>query len=228
VTGEARYTAASRELIEDHGYAQNAMDPGVQAGPGSGGPRDDMTAFLCYYSLLRCSRDERLKAQIRASFSRYWVAKAPEMDPFFHFSYVAHLPPANRTQPRGGSPLRRWPDWFEDSLATLRGLPLDRLDWPHRNSHRLDLVPWGIEPSVDPLEARHSGRGSRVNGKVLPVENRHFNHWSADAWCLDASGDGGQLASGTVFLLPYYLGLYHRFIENPRDLGGDRASRGVP
>ena len=26
-------------------------------------------------------------------------------------------------------------------------------------------------------------------------------------------GDGRQLASGTVFLLPYYMGLYHGFIR---------------
>jgi hypothetical protein len=52
-----------------------------------------------------------------------------------------------------------------------------------------------------------------VNGKVLPVENRHFNHWNTNPWALDYGGDGRQLASGTVFLLPYYMGLYHKFIQ---------------
>jgi hypothetical protein len=54
-----------------------------------------------------------------------------------------------------------------------------------------------------------------VNGKVLPVENRHFNHWNTDPWELDYGGNGGELAAGTVFLLPYYMGLYHGFIQKP-------------
>ena len=58
-------------------------------------------------------------------------------------------------------------------------------------------------------------RGNRVNGKVLPVENRHFNHWNTDPWELDYGGNGGELAAGTVFLLPYYMGLYHGFIQKP-------------
>jgi hypothetical protein len=33
---------------------------------------------------------------------------------------------------------------------------------------------------------------------------------------LDYPGDGRELASGTVFLLPYYMGLYHGFIEKPQ------------
>ena len=59
-------------------------------------------------------------------------------------------------------------------------------------------------------------RASRVNGKVIPVEERFFNHWNTDPWHLDYGGDGRELASGTVYLLPYYMGLYHGFIERPR------------
>ncbi len=58
-----------------------------------------------------------------------------------------------------------------------------------------------------------SNKGQRVCGKVLPVENRHFNHWNTNPWQLNYGGNGRQLASGTVYLLPYYMGLYHGFIE---------------
>ena len=54
-----------------------------------------------------------------------------------------------------------------------------------------------------------------MNGKVLPVENRQFNHWNTDPWALDYGGNGNELAAGTVFLLPYYMGLYHGFIHKP-------------
>jgi hypothetical protein len=59
-------------------------------------------------------------------------------------------------------------------------------------------------------------RGHRLNGKVVPVENRHFNHWNTDPWQLDYGGNGKELAAGTVFLLPYYMGVYHGFIELPK------------
>ena len=101
-------------------------------------------------------------------------------------------------------------------MSTIRGFPLDRLNWPHRNSHRLDLLRLpavgarDIESLDDPQP-----RGHLVNGKVLPVENRHFNHWNTDPWHLDYGGNGGELGAGTVFLLPYYLGLYQGFIQKP-------------
>ena len=61
-------------------------------------------------------------------------------------------------------------------------------------------------------------RRVRPNAKVsrvLPVENRHFNHWNTDPWRLDYGGSGNVLGAGTVFLLPYYMGLFHGFIELP-------------
>ena len=67
---------------------------------------------------------------------------------------------------------------------------------------------------LEDLDGRRQ-RGYRVNGKVLPVENRHFNHWNTDPWQLDYGGNGEELAAGTVFLLPYYMGVYHGFIEKP-------------
>ncbi len=57
---------------------------------------------------------------------------------------------------------------------------------------------------------------------MLPVEERHFGHWNTDPWRLDYGGDGRELASGTVFLLPYYLGLKEGFIRP----GGGRADAG--
>ena len=53
---------------------------------------------------------------------------------------------------------------------------------------------------------------SAKNGKVIPVDESHFNHWNRDPWRLDTGGDGRLLANGAVFLLPYYMGLYHGFI----------------
>ena len=217
ITGDPKYAAASRELIEQHSYAHNVMYPKMQHGPGSGNHSDDEMAFMCYYGLLRCSQDEELKGMIRLSFFSYWINEEPEMNPFFNFAYAAHNLDATGSRPFGSFSLRPLSGWHEDAMATLYGFPLDRLNWPHRNSHRLDVVdlPPRRSSDLDELNRRRV-RGHRVNGKVLPVENRHFNHWNTDPWQLDYGGNGNELAAGTVFLLPYYMGLYHGFIEKPR------------
>jgi hypothetical protein len=190
------------------------MYPKVQQGPGSGNQSDDEMAFMCYYSLLRCSADKPLKDQVRWSFFRYWANEAPEMNPFFNFAYAAHNLGVTANNPWGAFSIAPYGDWFEDAVATLHGFPLDRRNWPHRNSHRLDLVRLR-PPAVRDIYESERGRGYRVNGKVLPVENRHFNHWNTDPWRLDYGGAGNVLGAGTVFLLPYYMGLYHGFIELP-------------
>ena len=216
VTGNPKYATAARELIDRDGYAHNAMHPKVQHGPGSGNQSDDEMAFMCYYGLLRCSQDEELKSLMRYSFYRYWVNEAPEMNPFFNFAYAAFSLNSSAASPFGKFSVKPWPGWHEDAMATLYGFSLDRLNWPLHNSHRLDVVSLPPARSIDLESPDEQGRrGSRVNGKVLPVENRHFNHWNTDPWELDYGGNGNELAAGTVFLLPYYLGLYHGFIQKP-------------
>jgi hypothetical protein len=216
VCGDPKYATAARELIDHDGYAHNAMHPKVQHGPGSGNQSDDEMAFMSYYGLLRCSQDEVLKNMMRYSFYRYWLNEAPEMNPFFNFAYAACDLNARVSSPWGAFPVSPWPGWLEDSMATLYGFPLDRLNWPLRNSHRLDVVflPPVRSSDVESPDAPRR-RGNRVDGKVLPVENRHFGHWNTDPWELDYGGNGGELGAGTVFLLPYYMGLYHGFIQKP-------------
>ncbi len=215
ITGDPKYAAASRLLIDQHGYAQNLMYPKVQQGPGSGNHSDDEMAFMCYYNLLRLSKDESLKAAVRYSFFQSWSLEQPERNPFFHFAYAGINLGQSVTNGWGTYPLSPWDGWLEDSVATLRGFPLDRLNWPHRNSHRLDVQPLRRQKSRDLYDAGRGGRGQRIDGRVVAVENRHFEHWNTDPWELDYGGSGNVLGSGTVFLLPYYMGLFHGFIAKP-------------
>ncbi len=215
VTGDAKYHALAGELVKKHGYGQNLMFPKVQYGPGSGNHSDDEMAVMCFYNLLRYAQDPALLNSARYSFYAYWANEAPELNPFFNFAFAVHGRGQKITNVWGQFPVEPWAGWQEESLATLRGFPLDRLNWAHRNSHRLDVVKLPKQKSKDLYDPEDSGRGHRTNGKVLPVENRHFNHWNTDPWDLDYGGSGNVLGSGTVFLLPYYLGLYHGFIEKP-------------
>lgn len=216
VTGDEKYRQASRDLIDNHGYAHNLMFAKVQQGAGSGNQSDDEMAFMSYYGLLRCSTDEALKKMVRFSFFMYWMNESAELNPFFNFAYAGVN--ANQRAATADTEFSLTPPqgWFEDSMATLYGFPLDRLSWDHHNSHRLDVVKLPMVRSEDLADPDAPGRrGYLVNGKVLPIENRHVGHWNTDPWRLDYHGNGHELSAGTVFLLPYYMGLYHGYIEKP-------------
>jgi hypothetical protein len=172
-------------------------------------------AFMCFYNLLRYTKDPVWREHWRFAFYAYWALEQPELNPFFNFAFAAHGLGQTYHNPFGSVGLNPWTGWHEEAMATLRGFPLDRVNWPQRNSHRLDLVPLRPQQAADLASAERMRRAGRVTGRVLPVEERHFGHWNTDPWRLDYGGDGRELASGTVFLLPYYLGLYHGFIARP-------------
>jgi len=48
---------------------------------------------------------------------------------------------------------------------------------------------------------------------VIPADECFFEHWNRDPWRLDSGGNGQTLGDGSVFLLPYYMGLYYGFID---------------
>jgi hypothetical protein len=213
VTGDEKYNRHIEHLVREHAYDTNAMIYKFHRGPGSGNHSDDEMAFMSFYNLLKYTRLEVLRQKILLSFFNAWANEQPERNPFFNFAYAAHGLGAQFEDAWGAKSLAPWDGWLDDSMETLRGFPLDRLNWPHRNSHRLDLVLLRRQQATRELTDRSGPPvGGLVDGKVLPVENRHFHHWNTNPWVLDYGGDGRSLASGTVFLLPYYMGLYHGFI----------------
>jgi hypothetical protein len=213
MTGDAKYREAADMLINEHHYAQNLLVPKLQNGAGSGNQSDDEMAFMGYYSLINYEKDPELKALYMFSLWRYWRLEEPEMSPLFNFIYAAcclGLEYTDAFGTYGPSPDER--AWLDDSVDTLKRFPLDRFNWRHTNSHRTDIVPLsGHVPTFD--DSAH-GKGCRVNGKVVPVDERYFNHWNHSPWELDTGGNGQGLGDGAVFTLPYYMGLYHGFIED--------------
>ena len=213
ITGDAKYGEASKRLLEEHAFGTNAMVAKIQHGIGSGNQSDDEMAVMCFYNLIKYTKNEELREEMVYSFLGYWVNDYPEMNPFFNFAYAVCGIGTQYTDPWGTHDLSPWGGWLEDSIETLKGFPLDRLDWSLKNSHRLDILRLPGQVVSEPYLKPDPRRGYRVNGKVLPVEERFFNHWNTDPWALDYGGGGRGLASGAVFLLPYYMGLYHDFIQ---------------
>ncbi len=213
MTGDPVYGQHMKKLIRDHAYDTNAMIYKIHRGVGSGNQSDDEMAIMAYYNLVKYAKDKDLRRRILLSFYSAWLVEQPEMNPFFNFAFAAFGEGATYTDQWGTHALSPWKGWLEDSMATLKGFSLDRCNWACQNSHRLDIVRLRPQQGVGTTARTPPNSGYRVGGNVLPVENRHFNHWNTNPWALDYGGNGAQLASGTVFLLPYYMGLYHGFIQ---------------
>lgn len=207
ITGDARYAKAARTLIEVHGYATNTLITKTHLGPGAGNQSDDEMIFMNYYSLLKYEKDPQLRQKYLRGFRSHWDNEQPEMNPVFNFLYAAVGAGGRFEDAFGVDDLSPQGPWLEDSIDTLKRLPLDRIDWALKNSHRKDIVRLPAN-----VREGNAAVGHRVNGKVLPIDERFVGHWNHDPWTLDSRGGGRTLADGGVFLLPYYMGLYHGFV----------------
>ncbi len=207
ITSDRKYDAAARMLIEKHGYAMNVLIPKTNAGPGSGNQSDDEMAFMNFYCLLKYEKDPHLRQMFGLAFHRRWLMERFELNPLFNFLYAAAAAGLEFRDAFEISALSPEGDWLEESVDTLKRYPEDRVNWGLANSHRRDVV-------LLPGYARGRGqRGCRRDGRVLPIDERYVDKWNHDPWALDYGGDGRRLADGASFLLPYYMGLYHKFIE---------------
>lgn len=211
ITGDRRYLDVAAMLRDEHGYHQNVMNPKLQNGIGSGNQSDDEMAFMAFYNLLAYEPDSELRDRYRLAFFRAWQLESPEQNPFFNLCYAVYGIGHAHTDPWSTSSLAPDAGWLDESVATLRRFPLDRFNWAHHNADRLDLV----RVPGDGIDVRD--RFLRTTGRVIPVDERHFNHWNHNPWRPDSGGDGQTLASGTVYLLPYWMARYHGFLSGPSE-----------
>jgi len=210
MTGDEKYTRAYNKLVTQDKYATNMMVAKITAGPGSGNQSDDEMAFMSYYDLIKYETNDDLRQKYAYSLANYWNMERAEMNPFFNFVAAASLEGKKFTDAFEPRCLTLDGDWLNDSVDTLRRLPLDRIDWKHVNSHRKDIIPARL---FTPEDEDRQGLGYRRDGRVLPVDERFFEFWNHNPYQLDTGGAGHSLGDGAVFLLPYYMGLYHHYIE---------------
>jgi hypothetical protein len=82
-------------------------------------------------------------------------------------------------------------------------MPMDTIHWTVKNSHRPDIV-WSPVPDLE---------GHREALTLLPPDERPVIRWNANPFVVDG-GDGGRREDdGAAFLLPYWLGRYHKFLS---------------
>lgn len=211
ITGEERYDAAYYDLIDNHGYAMNLMtSPKIQFGPGSHGQADDNMAMLNYYHLLRYETNPNLLSMYHNSLYWYWNIEKYERNPFYNFVYAACMLGKTRTDHWGTRELSPPMRWLEMAADTLKRYPIDLVDWPLSNAHRIDLVRLGDhtrDPGNDAI-----GAGHRNDGLVYPIDENHAVYWGDDPWTLSRSADGTRLRDPVSYLVAYYLGRHHGYL----------------
>lgn len=183
----ARYESAYRELITKQRYHLLLRNQKIMV-PGHINHSDDELAFLSYYPLLRYETDPQLRAVYVQSLERSWQIERPERNPLWNFIYAVGS---------GSSEFDRG-----SALRTLQEIPWDQIEWTVKNSHRQDVP-------LDPIPDRHGRRQALI---VLPYDELPMSKWNGNPYNLDGGNGGRSEDDGAYFLLPYWLGRYHKLI----------------
>ncbi len=191
ITGDeqkrAKYQAAYDELINKHRYHLLTRNLKINY-PGHVNHSDDELAFLSYYPLLQYETDSKLRAVYVESLERSWAVERPERNPLWNFIYAV------------GSGSKEF-DRAQAQL-TLQQIPMDLIEWTVKNSHRHDVV-------FDPAADRFKRAQSLV---VLPYDELPMTKWNGNPYTLDGGNGGRSEDDGAYFLLPYWMGRYHKLI----------------
>jgi hypothetical protein len=208
ITGDPKYRAAYLALALDHGYGMNGMtQPRETAGPGTAGQPDDNMAFMNYYHLIRYESDPKLLSMYHHAIRRHWQLEQYERSAFTNFIHAACCMGRSRTDQWGTIDLTPPRHSLDAAIDTLKRFPLDLVDWPMSNAHRIDAV--RLQGHLD--QSTDAGHG--VDGNVFPIDERYEFAWDRDFWFLTYNGEGKTLRDGTHYLLAYYMGLAHGFIK---------------
>lgn len=188
LTGDPRYAAEYRRLIEEHHYDRNVREA-PNLNPAWRTYIDLELLAFAYPALLAYEEDPRLHRLYRRSFERWHQAVRADGNPFFEFLYARH---GNRLHAR-----------LDDAMAFLRDTPLDLIRWDVDLSRREDLV-LRRSPEVERWQT----------DRLCPPSEIGYSRTDQNPW-LARQGDGGRSESDGVFwLLPYWMGRHHGWIAD--------------
>ncbi len=183
----ARYQAAYDELLTKHHYHLLTRNQKIMV-PGHINHSDDELAFLSYYPLLSYETDPKLREVYLQSLERSWQIERPERNPLWNFIYAAGS---------GSQDFDR-----AEAVLTLQQIPLELIEWTVTNSHRFDVT-------FDPMSDRFNRKQSLV---VLPYDELPMTKWNGNPYNPDGGNGGRSEDDGAYFLLPYWMGRYHKLI----------------
>jgi predicted neuraminidase len=185
ITGDPKYKDHYDRLICDHGYLNNVLLE-KKVFPDENNHSDNQLGYVAWYPILQLEWDPKVRRALHQAVRRHYRTLADDRSSFFNF-VTATIDP----------------DYvdLEGAIANLREIPADRRRWRMENSHRADVI---FDPRIDRF-------GDRQLLYVLPADERDFGKWNGNVYLPDGGGDGREEDDGAAYLLPYWMGRYHRF-----------------
>lgn len=186
VTGDARYQSEYNRVAWDMGYAQ--LGTRYLELQEELNYSDEELAMLSFYPLFLYEKDAKLLKLYREALEQWWKNEQRELSPLWTFIYVVANPSAKVD--------------MDGAIWTLHRMPNDLVAWAIKNSHR---------PGITKVDApdRH-GRGEITT--LLPADERPVMKWNGNPFVADGGNGGHSEDDGAAFLLPYWMGRYHKLI----------------
>jgi hypothetical protein len=186
LTGDSRYEKEYRKVALDFKYADwlTRLEEFRQELNYS----DEELAMLPYYSILKYEKDPNLLRAYRSGLDAWWKNIQREANPLWTFIYLNGQPKAQVDLPA--------------AVWTLYRMPMDTIEWTVRNSQRADIQ-WA--PAADRFRHREALT-------LLPPDERPVMKWNSNPFVVDGGHGGRAEDDGAAFLLPYWMGRYHKFI----------------
>jgi hypothetical protein len=186
-TGDEKYKEKAYELINEHGYDENANRPAsvIQHVPGedlstSWNHSDDQMYFLTIPAFVNYSFTEEQKQKHFEASRSHWDLERSEKNPVWNFLYGL----------TGGTDYD-----LEESVWWLQEFPLDLVTWTIDNSKRNDLEK--IEPNFR----------NQTYKEVLPPDEQPV-HFHNGTYRNNSNGGGRSEVAPYIWLLPYWTGRY--------------------
>lgn len=189
VTGDEKYEREIEKLLKEHHYETNILQPMT--------PHADYFTYIgnellsmSYPALMKYENDPERKALYRRSFDQWFAPIKKDASPFYSFVYAVHADGEILT---------------DDCAEILRDLPLDQIEWVIDNSHREDIQVVH-RPAEDVLQI----------DRLLPASERPVFRWDRNVYQASNGNGGHEEGSSVVWLLPYWMGRYHKLINPPQ------------
>jgi len=190
LTGQQRFVAARRELIERHGYAANTLKAKPTT-PSELTHIDDQLLALSYPSLLAYETDPALRTVFQASLRQWHAVIARDHSPLFDFVFHRF---SGETVPLDGA------------AEVLRDWPLDLVEWTVDNRSRADLE-FDDTPGLERLLTR----------RRLPPSESGLIRWDRDPFEAVRGNGGRSESTGVAWLAAYWMGRFYGFITPPQE-----------
>lgn len=186
ITGSARYATEYKKVAYDLKYAD--MLTHVDEGRMELNYSDEELAMLPYYCVFQYEKDPTLLRAYRRGLDGWWKNIQREANPLWTFICLTGQPEARLD--------------LAAAVRTLYRMPMDTIEWTVKNSHRQDIV-WA---------ALRDRFGRREALTLLPPDEWRVMKWNGNPFVVDGGGGGHGEDDGAAFLLPYWMGRYHKFI----------------